>query len=69
MIDWIIQILRVLELKSDRTLFMGMSILDRFLNEQANRCRLYHSDDIHLYGLVSCFIASKVEEPKTITMK
>ena len=69
MIDWIIQILRVLELKSDRTLFLGMSILDRFFKEQANRSRLYHSDDIHLYGLVSCFIASKIEEPKPITME
>ena len=56
-------------MKSDRTLFLGMSILDRFFKEQANRSRLYHSDDIHLYGLVSCFIASKVEEPKPITMK
>ena len=68
MIDWMIQILRVLDNKSDRTLFLATSILDRFFEQSAQKNRLYHSEDIQLYGLVSCFIASKVEETEPIEM-
>ena len=62
MIDWMIQVLRVLNKNSNRTLFLAISIMDRFFKESAKRNRLYHSEDIHLYGLASCFIASKLEE-------
>ena len=69
MIDWMIQVLRVLSKKSDRTLFLGINIMDRFFKQSAKRNRIYHSEDIHLFGLVSCFIASKIEETQPIKMK
>ena len=69
MVDWMIQILRVLQKQTDKTLFLGASVLDRFLKQSSVLRQHYHSDDIHLYGLVSCFIASKLEEIQPIRME
>lgn len=70
LIDWMLQVLRVLNKTSVRTFFMGASILDRFFEKQAqSKNRQYHQVDIHLYGLVSFFIASKLEETQPISME
>jgi hypothetical protein len=58
MVDWMIEVLSVY--KSDSTtFFLAVYILDKFISKSAQPVR---SDEIHLLGMTSMFIASKFED-------
>jgi len=61
-------VLRVLNRSGDRTFFQAVSILDRFFSEKQKLGFSLNKSDLHLYGLVSCFIASKIEDKRPIKM-
>jgi cyclin B/cyclin A len=65
MIDWTFQVFRVLKREADGTFFKAIDIADRFFNKTNGMSQR----DLHLYGLVSCFIASKLEELYPIRME
>jgi len=72
LLDWSLQVLRVLKRRSDQTLFRAYGILDSFLLKTSDLGEYYEPLDLkglHLYGLVSCFIASKLEEIQPIRME
>ena len=65
MIDWVIEVLDIFN-QSDRTVFRSIFILELFMK----RCkRVLNVKDLHLIGVVSMFIASKLEEVKVIKLK
>jgi hypothetical protein len=58
MVDWMIEVLSVY--KSDNTtFFLAVYILDKFISKVSQPVR---SDEIHLLGMTSMFIASKFED-------
>ena len=65
MIDWTFQVFRVLEREEASTFFKAIDISDRFFSKTNG----YDTRALHLYGLVSCFIASKLEELYPIRME
>ena len=58
MIDWMVEVINKAEC-TPQTLFLSVSILDRFLyNSKAS----YKNSNLHLIGVVSMLLASKFEE-------
>lgn len=64
-----IQVFRVLNRSSDKTFFLAVSLLDRFFYAKSTENGVLNKDDLHLFGLVCCFIASKIEDCFNITMQ
>lgn len=58
MIDWMIEVLSSFSCEPN-TFFTATDILDNFLSQTK---RQFHSKDIHLIGVTSMLIASKMEE-------
>lgn len=58
MVDWIIEVVSKSECSS-QTLFLSVSIMDRFLQ---NSTVSYKNSNLHLIGVVSMLLASKFEE-------
>lgn len=68
MIDWMVQVFRVMNRSSDETYFLAISIMDRyFLTKQQEGIQLLFQD-LYLIGTVSIFIASKFEDVVAISM-
>jgi hypothetical protein len=62
MIDWMINVFRVIKDFSIKTLFLSVAILDSFLEETQKQDISIEDDLLYLLGLGSIFIASKYEE-------
>lgn len=69
MIDWMIQVLRVLNQSNDKTFFRAVSILDKFFSSLKEQEVVLNKNDLHKYGLVSIYIASKLEDEYTLSME
>lgn len=64
MVDWMIEVLTVYKSEAE-TFFLAVSIMDTYFDE----CKLIlKSEDVHLIGMVSMFIASKFEDVIPIRM-
>jgi hypothetical protein len=69
MIDWMIQVFKVMKRSEDSTFFLSVSILDRFFAAMQEQSVVLDSNDLHLYGVVSLFLSSKVEDVVPMFMK
>ncbi len=65
MIDWMIQVFRVLNRSQDKTLFQAVGILDGFFGASKEPIS---REDLHLFGVVSVFLSSKIEDVVPIFM-
>lgn len=65
MIDWMSEVLNTFK-TSDQTYFLSVNIMDRYF-KQVNR--ELKSNELHLVGVVSMFIASKYEDVIPLLMK
>eukprot|EP00347_Sterkiella_histriomuscorum_P020311 403338295 len=68
MIDWMIQVFRVFGSTEDQTFFLAVSILDRFFLAKQQQGQCMSKEDLHIYGLTSVFIASKLDETYPVCM-
>ena len=58
LVDWLVEVQVQFDLLQE-TLFLSVSILDRFLQEEGQKT---HKDQLQLVGVTALFIACKVEE-------
>lgn len=65
MVDWIIEVLDIFD-QSFSTTFRALFILELYLKTCNNSLKI---SDLHLIGVVSMLIASKIEEVKVIKME
>lgn len=63
-----IVVLNSLKKSSDRTFLLAVSILDRVFSKKQEQHVVMKKQDLHLYGLASIFIASKMEDSIPIFM-
>jgi hypothetical protein len=68
MVDWMVQVFRVMKRSQDKTFFQAVSILDRFFKARSEASQPITRDDLHIFGLVSVFLASKIEDVIPIYM-
>jgi hypothetical protein len=68
MVDWMIQVFRVLKRSQDKTFFLAVSILDRFFAAMQKMKLVISKQDLHIFGVVAIFISSKVEDVIPIFM-
>lgn len=68
MVDWMIQVFRVFDNTSDKTLFIAVDIIDRFFESLQKTGRVLLKEEFHKYGLTCIYIASKLEDEFPITM-
>ena len=68
LVDWLVEVQVLADLLQE-TLFMSVSILDSFLQEEGQKT---HKNQLQLLGFTAMFIACKVEEvfmPETLNFK
>ena len=65
MIDWMIEVLSVFD-ASEETFFLSVNIMDLFFWKTST---IYKSENVHLIGIASMFIASKFQEIYPISLK
>lgn len=65
MVDWMIEVLTNFK-SQDQTLFLAISLLDRYFAESDIRCTVV---DLHLAGIIGMFAASKLEDPLPLTLE
>jgi hypothetical protein len=68
MVDWMVQVFRVMKRSTDKTFFQAVSILDRFFKARSEAEEPVTKGDLHIFGLVSIFLASKIEDVIPIFM-
>jgi len=61
-------VFRFLNRSTDRTFFIAVQLLDRFFSSKQSAGITLDKKDLHLFGLVSSFIASKIEDRRCIRM-
>ena len=68
-VDWFVQVFRVLRVTNQETFFLAVSLLDNYMLEKSNRGVTLTADNLYLIGMSSVFIASKYEDIVPIFMK
>jgi hypothetical protein len=68
-VDWFVQVFRVLRVTNQETFFLAVSLLDNYMVEKSNRGVTLTADNLYLIGMSSVFIASKYEDIVPIFMK
>jgi len=68
MLDWMIQVFRVLKKSTLITYLMAVSLLDKYYKAQKDHEEKEDKNDLHLTGLTCIFIASKLEDVIPIHM-
>lgn len=69
MVDWLLQVIRVLKITSEFTFFRAVVIMDQFFLKKYEELEIIVKDELHIIGLTSLFIASKYEDVDPIAMK
>jgi cyclin B len=69
MVDWMIQVFRVIDRSNEKTFFLAVNLLDRFFQAASAEGRVLLKSELHKYGLTCILIASKLEDVYTITME
>ena len=67
-IDWLLQVFRVLQSDTPKTLFLAVNMIDRYLLHKQKEGHAVDKKQLHLLGLASAFISSKYEIEKPFTM-
>lgn len=62
MVDWMLQVLRALRVSCDQTLFLAISLMDRYFQAKGDEGCVLAKDSLHLTGLVAIFLSSKFED-------
>eukprot|EP00347_Sterkiella_histriomuscorum_P005133 403357768 len=68
MVDWMIQVYRVLKISNPQTFFLSTSIMDRYFEARNRHQKPLYKSDLHKIGLVSILISSKYEDVFPIRM-
>ena len=68
-VDWFVQVFRVLRVTNQETFFLAVSLLDNYMLEKSSRGVTLTADNLYLIGMSSVFIASKYEDILPIFMK
>ena len=71
MVDWMVEVLRIAfsNICGDQTLFIAVSILDRYIQACEMRGQVFKPSDLHLTGVTCMFIASKYEDVQPLLLK
>jgi Cyclin, N-terminal domain len=69
LLDWMIQVFRVLGNSSPQTFFVSCSLLDRYFTAKTQTGEHVAQDKLYLVGVAILFIASKYEDVRPISMK
>eukprot|EP00347_Sterkiella_histriomuscorum_P021776 403332806 len=69
MIDWMIQVFRVLGKQVTKTFVQAVQIMDKFFHIKMLQGSKQNKADFHIIGLTSIFIASKYEDVRPIFMR
>ena len=69
MIDWMILVLRVMNVSTPKTLFLAISLMDRYFYAKQQEGVILCGDQLHLIGITSMFIASKYEDVYTLRIE
>ncbi|MFO0116516.1 MAG: cyclin family protein [bacterium] len=65
MVDWMFEVLNAFKM-SEQTFFLAVQYMDRFLENTPN---VIQQNDLHLLGVTSMFIASKLEDVTPIYLE
>eukprot|EP00347_Sterkiella_histriomuscorum_P014574 403360361 len=68
MVDWMIQVYKIMNKSCPQTFFLGLSIMDRYFIEKNKQNIVINKIDLHLIGLCSLHISSKFEDVIPIYM-
>ena len=68
LLDWMIQVFRVLKKSSDQTFFQAIRIIDHYFLEKERLNLAIKKDDVHLLSLGGIFLASKLEDVVPVKM-
>ncbi len=68
MLDWMLQVFRVLKKSSNITFLLAVSILDKYYKNKTANNEKEDKNDLHINGLTCIFIASKIEDVIPIHM-
>ena len=68
-VDWFVQVFRVLRVTNQETFFLAVSLLDNYMIAKSQRGVTLTADNLYLIGMSSVFIASKYEDIVPIFMK
>jgi uncharacterized protein YaiI (UPF0178 family) len=71
MVDWMTEVLNIAfkNICTDQTLFLAVSILDRYIQALEQRGQVFKASDLHLTGVVCMFIASKYEDVQPLLLR
>lgn len=65
MVDWMVEVLTTFK-NSDQTFFLAVNLMDRYFKEVD---KIVTSQELHLCGVVTMFIASKYEDVVPLLMR
>lgn len=68
MMDWMLQVFRALNVSTAQTFFLAASILDRYFQEKTYCNKPVGLEQLHILGLVSMHLSSKLEDIYPIRM-
>ena len=68
LLDWMVQVYRVLKVSAPQTFFLSAKIFDRYLIEKQKNKESIFQEDLYLIGLSCVFISSKYEDVVPIRM-
>ena len=68
MVDWMVQVFRVLKKSSPNTYFQAINIMDAYFAKQRMNGYKIPKAELHLIGIVAIMISSKLEDVIPIFM-
>ncbi|CDW77195.1 UNKNOWN [Stylonychia lemnae] len=69
MVDWMLQVMRVLKIESQKTFIQAIKMMDKYYEVKMKEGKAQPNNEFHLIGLVCIYISSKFEEVEPITLK
>jgi Cyclin, N-terminal domain len=68
MVDWMVQVYKVMGKSCPLTFFLGVSIMDRYFIHKSRFNQIVNKSELHIIGLCSLHISSKFEDVIPIYM-
>ena len=71
MVDWMVEVLNIAfsNICGDQTLFLGVGIMDRYIQALELRGEVFKTSDLHITGVSCMFIASKYHDIQPLLLK